>query len=106
MTTLCIALLLLSAVSAVAGGSGTKVLRNGEVVQHETFRGRARWKLVPYLWTDKSVNITCSFTKVTSAATLLAADLLVTSLGILVAEQTKRNLTSCDRTSKSSPPQT
>lgn len=40
------------------------LLGSGEPVQVSEFRGRAKWKIIPYLWFDKSVNITCPFTKV------------------------------------------
>lgn len=43
---------------------GSILLGDGEPVQHAEFGGRARWKVIPYLWYDKSVNITCPFTKV------------------------------------------
>lgn len=40
------------------------LLGSGEPVQHFEYEGRAKWRLIPYLWYDKSVNVTCPFTKV------------------------------------------
>ena len=46
--------------------AGEVVLPNGKLVQHEAFRGAPRWELIPFLWTDKTLNITCPFAKVRS----------------------------------------
>ena len=58
------ALCLLVLTAGAYGRPSPTLLNNGELVQHSRFKGRPKWNLIPYLWTDKSVNITCEFTKV------------------------------------------
>ena len=47
------ALCLLVLTAGAYGRPSPTLLNNGELVQHSRFKGRPKWNLIPYLWTDK-----------------------------------------------------
>ncbi len=59
--------LLLVAVGARGAAAGDRVveaLQGGSVMETEVFGGLPRWRLLPHLWTEKTVNVSCQGTSV------------------------------------------
>ena len=59
-----VALLLLLAVgggvpTAVAGDRRVETLPSGGVMEVETFVGTPKWRLLPHLFSERTVNVTC-----------------------------------------------
>lgn len=57
-------LLFLSGGVGESAAAERRTLAGGQVVDVEVYPGVSRWKLVPHLWTHKTVNVTCPGTSV------------------------------------------
>ncbi len=45
--------------SVVAGDRRAQLLPSGSVMEIETFVGAPKWRLLPHLFSEKTVNVTC-----------------------------------------------
>ena len=58
------ALLLLSSSLSSGAAAERRTLAGGQVIDVAVYPGMSLWKLIPHLWTHKTVNVTCPGTTV------------------------------------------